>query len=63
MILNTEEALWLKDLMQNPYPHLPTEKGTESQKDENMRKLFWDACGKIQPRYATTKTFEYDIPF
>ena len=63
LILNKEEALWLKELVQNPWPYLPTKKGTESQKDENMRRLFWDACSKMQPHYDNTETFEFDIPF
>ena len=63
LILNKEEALWLKVLVQNPWPHLSTEKDVESQKDETMRRLFWDACSKLQPHYDSKETFEYDVPF
>jgi len=59
LILNKEEALWLKGLVQNPWP----QKVAESQKDENIRRLFWDACSKMQPHYDSKETFEYDVPF
>lgn len=36
MILNENEAKWLKSIMQNPICD------GESEKDRRMRKLFWD---------------------
>lgn len=41
LVLNEEEAIWLKNITQNPLYDGPL--GTESEENSKMRKLFWDA--------------------
>ncbi len=40
LLLNTEEAIWLKGILQNP---LHTTYANESETDKEMRELFWNA--------------------
>lgn len=62
LILDKEEAKWLKNLVHEPFPRV--NQVCETQENEDMRRLFWDACSKIEPSYRKNAPgFEYDIPF
>ena len=47
LLMNKEEAIWLKNILQNP---LHTTYANESERDGKMRKLFWNEINNHFPK-------------
>ena len=47
LLLNEEESIWLKNVLQNP---LHTTYANESEEDKKMRKLFWEEINNHFPK-------------